>query len=126
MRCWRISLIMQARSCCTASYSRPSGVANTATRWITSGRSYSGFAASSSRIATIRGTCSRRLASATACRSLKHDTYGGVIESVQYEIRIEGVLDERWSSWFDGLDITSEPGGVSVITGRVADQGALH
>jgi hypothetical protein len=45
---------------------------------------------------------------------------------VQYEIRIEGVLDERWSSWFDGPQITTEPGGVSVITGRVADQAALH
>ena len=43
-----------------------------------------------------------------------------------YEIRIECALDERWSCWFDGLDITTEPGGVTVITGRVADQAALH
>jgi hypothetical protein len=45
---------------------------------------------------------------------------------VQYEIRTEGVLHERWSSWFDGMEITSEPGGVTVITGPVADQAALH
>jgi hypothetical protein len=49
-----------------------------------------------------------------------------VIESVQYEIRIEGVLDERWSCWFDGLQITPEREGVSAITGRAADQAALH
>lgn len=48
-------------------------------------------------------------------------------DSVQYEIQIEGVLDERWSSWFDGLQITSQAGsGVTVITGPVADQAALH
>jgi len=45
---------------------------------------------------------------------------------VQYEVRTEGLLDERWSSWFDGLEITAEPGGVTVITGSVADQAALH
>ncbi len=45
---------------------------------------------------------------------------------MRYEIRVEGVLDERWSSWFDRLQITSEPGGVTLIAGPVADQAALH
>jgi hypothetical protein len=45
---------------------------------------------------------------------------------VRYEIRVEGVLDQRWSAWFDGLQITSQPGGVTVIAGPVADQAALH
>jgi hypothetical protein len=45
---------------------------------------------------------------------------------VRYEIRVEGVLDERWSWWFDGLKITTEPGGMTVIAGPVADQAALH
>ena len=31
----------------------------------------------------------------------------------RYEIRVEGVLDERWSSWFGGLVITTE-GSVTV------------
>ena len=53
------------------------------------------------------------------------DTQGGE-EAVRYEIRIQGVLDQCWSSWFDGLQLTSQPGGVTVLTGPVADQAALH
>jgi hypothetical protein len=45
---------------------------------------------------------------------------------VRYELRVEGVLDQRWSDWFDGLQISSEPGGVTVLSGPVADQAALH
>lgn len=46
---------------------------------------------------------------------------------MRYEIRVEGVLDERWSGWFDGLQIASQPSsGVTVIAGQVADQAALH
>jgi hypothetical protein len=45
---------------------------------------------------------------------------------MHYEIRIDGVLDERWSSWFDGLQMTSEPGGVTVMAGPIADDAALH
>jgi hypothetical protein len=46
--------------------------------------------------------------------------------AVRYEIRVRGVLDRRWSAWFDGLQLSSEPGGVTVIAGEVADQAALH
>jgi hypothetical protein len=45
---------------------------------------------------------------------------------VRYEIRVEGVLDEHWSAWFDGMQITTEPDGVTVIAGPVTDQAALH
>ena len=45
--------------------------------------------------------------------------------AMRYEIRAEGVLDERWSAWFCGLAITSD-GEVTTITGPVADQSALH
>lgn len=45
---------------------------------------------------------------------------------MRYEIRIEGVLDQRWSAWFDGLQITSQPCGVSLIAGPVVDQATLH
>ena len=51
---------------------------------------------------------------------------GGRERPVDYEIRVEGVLDQRWSAWFDGLQITSQPDGVTVIAGPVADQAALH
>lgn len=42
------------------------------------------------------------------------------------EIRVQGHLDERWSSWFDGMTVTPEAGGVSLLHGPVADQAALH
>jgi hypothetical protein len=43
-----------------------------------------------------------------------------------YRIRIEGHLGPRWSVWFDGLDLTSEDDGTTVISGSVVDQAALH
>ena len=44
----------------------------------------------------------------------------------QYEIRVAGVLDSRWSAWFDGLTITRCGNGTTIIHGPVADQAALH
>jgi hypothetical protein len=49
-----------------------------------------------------------------------------VTEPVRYQIRVQAVLDQRWSAWFDGLKLTSQPGGVTVLAGEVADQAALH
>ena len=43
-----------------------------------------------------------------------------------YEIRVDGVLDSRWSIWFEDLQVTSDAGGQTVIAGPVADQAALH
>jgi len=43
-----------------------------------------------------------------------------------YEIRIQGHLEPRWASWFDGLTLTQDPDGTTVIRGEVADQAALH
>jgi hypothetical protein len=43
-----------------------------------------------------------------------------------YEIRLKGQLDERWSEWFDGLTITLEDNGDTLLTGAVVDQAALH
>ena len=48
------------------------------------------------------------------------------MRAVRYEIRVEGMLDEHWSAWFDGLQITSERHGETVIAGPVTDQAALH
>jgi hypothetical protein len=44
----------------------------------------------------------------------------------RYEIRIRGRLDARWVTWFDGLTLQSEPDGITLISGAVADQAALH
>jgi hypothetical protein len=43
----------------------------------------------------------------------------------QYEIRIRGHLDDRWSEWFEGLTITLEEND-TLLTGPVVDQAALH
>jgi len=43
-----------------------------------------------------------------------------------YEIRVKGHLDPRWAAWFDGMSLTNESDGVTVIHGPVADQAALH
>ncbi len=46
-------------------------------------------------------------------------------EAGQYEIRIHGHLDGRWTSWFEGLTLTLEENGDTLISGRVIDQAAL-
>jgi hypothetical protein len=49
---------------------------------------------------------------------------GGAI--MLYEIRVKGHLDQRWSDWFDGMMVTNEVNGDTVISGSVVDQAALH
>ena len=43
-----------------------------------------------------------------------------------YEIRIEGHLGSQWTDWFEGLTITLEENGDTLITGPVTDQAALY
>ena len=43
-----------------------------------------------------------------------------------YEIRLKGHLEARWVQWFDGLTITLEDNGDTLLTGLVIDQAALH
>ena len=51
-------------------------------------------------------------------------------EPCWYEIRLQGRLDARWATWFDGMTLTTEPGNgdgvVTVLRGSVVDQAALH
>jgi hypothetical protein len=47
-------------------------------------------------------------------------------EAGRYEIRLKGHLDSRWAAWFDGLSLTSESDGTTVIHGPIVDQAALH
>jgi hypothetical protein len=58
-----------------------------------------------------------------ACR--ERDGVSGVAEPGRYEIRVEGVLDGRWTTWFEGLEIDSD-GRQTIISGPVADQAALR
>ena len=43
-----------------------------------------------------------------------------------YEIRLKGHLETRWEQWFDGLTITLEENGNTLLSGPLADQAALH
>jgi hypothetical protein len=43
-----------------------------------------------------------------------------------YQIRIKGHLGQQWTDWFDGLSITQEEDGNTLLNGSVIDQAALH
>ena len=47
-------------------------------------------------------------------------------EAGLYDIRIKGHLAARWSDWFDGLSLSRESDGTTIIHCHVADQAALH
>ncbi len=44
----------------------------------------------------------------------------------RYEIRLKGHLAARWAAWFDGLSLSHEGDGTTVLRGPVVDQAALH
>jgi len=58
--------------------------------------------------------------------SEKHASTQDHYEPGIYEIRIKGHLDEKWADWFEGLTITLEDNGDTLLTGPVIDQAALH
>jgi len=43
-----------------------------------------------------------------------------------YQIRIKGHLDSQWMDWFEDLTISLEDNSVTLLTGLVVDQSALH
>ena len=44
-----------------------------------------------------------------------------------YEIRVKGVLDSRWSEWFDGMTLSNDDiSGETTLCGAVSDRAALH
>lgn len=45
--------------------------------------------------------------------------------STHYQICIDGILDERWMRWFEGLEVTSSADNQTTICGEF-DQSALH
>ena len=44
----------------------------------------------------------------------------------RYEIRLKGHLGTRWAAWFDGLTLSHDSDGTTIIHGPVADQAALY
>jgi len=47
-------------------------------------------------------------------------------QPVIYQIRLKGHLDSQWTDWFEGLTITLDEDGDTLLTGPVIDQAALH
>jgi hypothetical protein len=47
-------------------------------------------------------------------------------EPIVYQIRLKGHLSHQWTEWFEGLTITLEEEGNTLLTGPVVDQAALH
>ena len=45
---------------------------------------------------------------------------------LHYQIKVKGVLDDTWSDWFDGLRITHDAAGNTLLEGVVRDQTALY
>ena len=43
----------------------------------------------------------------------------------RYEVRVEGVLERRWSKWFEGLEV-ERLGDETILSGTLPDQPALH
>ncbi len=41
-------------------------------------------------------------------------------------VRLKGHLNQHWSHWFDGMAISKEKNGETLLTGPVVDQAALH
>jgi hypothetical protein len=51
---------------------------------------------------------------------------GYISEAEHYEIRVKGHLAPRWADWFDGMTLTSQQDGTTVLDGPVTDQAGLH
>jgi hypothetical protein len=58
--------------------------------------------------------------------SERHASTGDRHEPGRYEIRLQGHLDRRWAAWFDGLSLSLESDGTTLLDGPITDQAALH
>jgi len=47
-------------------------------------------------------------------------------EAIVYQLRVKGHLGSQWTDWFEGLTVTLEDNGDTLLTGPVVDQAALH
>ncbi len=43
-----------------------------------------------------------------------------------YEIKVEGLVDDLWAEWFNGMTITYVNNEETVLVGELPDQSALH
>jgi hypothetical protein len=53
------------------------------------------------------------------------NTYSQPRKELICVIKVRGALDRHWSTWFDGLAITTDENGDTVMTGALPDPAAL-
>ena len=53
-------------------------------------------------------------------------SHGKADQPLVYHIRLKGHLSEQWADWFEGLVISLEEEGNTLLTGPVIDQAALY
>lgn len=46
--------------------------------------------------------------------------------ALHYKIKVKGTLDDTWSDWFDGMTISHDAVGDTMLEGAVRDQTALY
>lgn len=55
-----------------------------------------------------------------------HDIHIEPNQPISYEITIKGHLSSHWADWFEGMTITRQDNGNTLLVGPVVDQAALH
>jgi len=58
--------------------------------------------------------------------SNKLDAQADLGQPMIYQIRLKGHLGCEWTDWFEGLTVTPEEDGDTLLTGPVVDQAALY
>jgi hypothetical protein len=48
-----------------------------------------------------------------------------IMTDIIYHIRVKGLLDEKWTAWFDGLEISPQENGETLLSGALTDQSEL-
>ena len=61
--------------------------------------------------------------SSDAAREKAHPTAG---DTIHYKIRVQNHLGPHWVDWFNGMIITQEADGSTMLHGDFVDQAALH
>jgi hypothetical protein len=56
----------------------------------------------------------------------EHGSERQIDQPMVYQIKIQGPLSPRWTDWFEGLTITLDEDGSTLLTGPVIDQAALY
>ena len=62
-------------------------------------------------------------------KDLNNNQYQGNLSTCAhgsfFEIQVKGHLDESWSDWLEGLEVTLLENGEMILTGHIGDQAAL-